>query len=63
MSAGIKFFAGSASQDLAARIAAVSGKELGSLELAKFSDGEFQPRITETVRGQDVFIIQSTFPP
>ncbi|MBL4656914.1 MAG: ribose-phosphate pyrophosphokinase, partial [Flavobacteriales bacterium] len=43
--------------------AAVSGKELGSLELAKFSDGEFQPRITETVRGQDVFIIQSTFPP
>ena len=63
MSAGIKFFAGSASQELAASIAAVNGKELGSLELAKFSDGEFQPRITETVRGQDVFIIQSTFPP
>ncbi|PCH86325.1 MAG: ribose-phosphate pyrophosphokinase [Flavobacteriales bacterium] len=63
MAAGIKFFTGSASQDLASRIAGSYGKELGSLELAKFSDGEFQPRITETVRGQNVFIIQSTFPP
>jgi len=63
MSAGIKFFAGSASQELAANISGSYGKELGSLELAKFSDGEFQPRITETVRGQNVFIIQSTFPP
>ena len=63
MSAGIKFFAGSASQELASSIASSYGQELGSLELAKFSDGEFQPRITETVRGQNVFIIQSTFPP
>ncbi|MBL4752188.1 MAG: ribose-phosphate pyrophosphokinase [Flavobacteriales bacterium] len=63
MSAGMKFFAGSASRELAASIAGAYGKELGSLELAKFSDGEFQPRITETVRGQHVFIIQSTFPP
>lgn len=63
MAAGIKFFAGSASLDLATGIARSYGKELGSLELAKFSDGEFQPRITETVRGQNVFIIQSTFSP
>ena len=63
MAAGIKFFAGSASQDLASSIAGSYGKELGSLELARFSDGEFQPRITETVRGQNVFIIQSTFAP
>lgn len=63
MSAGIKFFAGSASQELASSIAGAYGKELGNLELAKFSDGEFQPRITETVRGQNVFIIQSTFSP
>lgn len=63
MATGIKFLAGSASQELASRIAASYGQELGSLELAKFSDGEFQPRITETVRGKDVFIIQSTFPP
>ncbi|MCH7605487.1 ribose-phosphate pyrophosphokinase [Patescibacteria group bacterium] len=63
MSAGIKFFAGSASKVLASSIAKSYGQELGSLELAKFSDGEFQPRITETVRGQDVFLIQSTFSP
>ena len=63
MALGIKFFAGSASQELASSIAGAYGKELGKLELVKFSDGEFQPRITETVRGQNVFIIQSTFSP
>lgn len=63
MTAGIKFFAGSASHELAQSIAASYGKELGSLDVMRFSDGEFQPRITETVRGCDVFIIQSTFPP
>jgi len=63
MAAGIKFFAGSASQELAGNISEAYGKELGNLELAKFSDGEFQPRITETVRGQNVFLVQSTFPP
>jgi len=63
MSAQIKFFAGTASNELAQSIAASYGKELGGVDLVKFSDGEFQPRITETVRGCDVFIIQSTFPP
>jgi len=63
MTAGIKFFEGSASHVLAQGIAASYGKELGGLEVMRFSDGEFQPRITETVRGCDVFIIQSTFPP
>ena len=36
---------------------------LGSLEVTSFSDGEFQPSFTESVRGATVFIVQSTFPP
>ncbi len=63
MSAGVKFFAGSASPELAGSIAGSYGQELGAVETIHFSDGEFQPRFTETVRGHDVFIIQSTFPP
>ncbi len=36
---------------------------LGSLEVDKFSDGEFQPSYRDSVRGATVFLIQSTFPP
>ena len=36
---------------------------LGMLEVTPFSDGEFQPQFTESVRGATVFILQSTFPP
>ncbi|MBQ8070314.1 MAG: ribose-phosphate pyrophosphokinase [Bacteroidales bacterium] len=36
---------------------------LGGLEVTSFSDGEFQPSFTESVRGATVFIIQSTCPP
>ena len=36
---------------------------LGALEVSQFSDGEFQPAFTESVRGAMVFIISSTFPP
>ena len=36
---------------------------LGDLEVAQFSDGEFQPSYMESVRGATVFIIQSTVPP
>ena len=36
---------------------------LGALEVTSFSDGEFQPSFTESVRGATVYIIQSTFPP
>ena len=35
---------------------------LGPLEVARFSDGEFQPYFQESVRGATCFIIQSTFP-
>ena len=36
---------------------------LGDLEVTPFSDGEFQPQFSESVRGASVYILQSTFPP
>ncbi|MDG1741611.1 MAG: ribose-phosphate pyrophosphokinase [Crocinitomicaceae bacterium] len=63
MSAGVKIFAGRASKELAVRIAKSYGATLGDIQYAAFSDGEFQVSFEETVRGQDVFIVQSTMPP
>lgn len=63
MSQGIKIFAGRASQKLAEQIAMKFGGSLGDVKVTEFSDGEFQPSFEETVRGQDVFIVQSTMPP
>ncbi len=59
----IKLFAGSASTDLAKAIAKASGRELGDLTLSRFSDGEMQPSFNESIRGCDVFFIQSTYAP
>lgn len=63
MSSQPKLFAGRASEDLARKIAKAFGNDLGKSKVLHFSDGEFQPVYEETVRGCDVFIIQSTFPP
>jgi ribose-phosphate pyrophosphokinase len=63
MSVGLKIFSGSASKDLAEKIASAYGIGLGNVTTTFFSDGEFQPSFEETVRGQDVFIVQSTMPP
>src|ERR1700754_2675597 len=59
----IKLFAGSATQKLAEKIAVSNGRQLGEVEVSRFSDGEFQPHFNESVRGCDVFLIQSTNPP
>ncbi|PKP48335.1 MAG: ribose-phosphate pyrophosphokinase [Bacteroidetes bacterium HGW-Bacteroidetes-12] len=59
----VKLFAGRASMELANKIAASYGIPLGNVIINTFSDGEFQPSFEESVRGADVFIIQSTFPP
>ncbi len=56
----VKIFSGSGSIDLAKKIASEFGKPLGKGLLGKFSDGELSYRYTETVRGSDVYIIQST---
>ena len=58
----VKIFSGSASNDLAKDIAKYYGKDLGAATILKFSDGEMSPSFDESVRGCDVFIIQSTFP-
>ncbi|MEY4604313.1 MAG: hypothetical protein RIT43_1605 [Bacteroidota bacterium] len=63
MSIGVKIFAGRASVELASQIASSYGLPLGDVNVLEFSDGEFQPSFEETVRGQDVFIVQSTMPP
>lgn len=63
MSIEVKIFAGRASENLGKQIAASFGIGLGNVIVSEFSDGEFQPSFEETVRGQDVFIVQSTMPP
>jgi ribose-phosphate pyrophosphokinase len=59
----VKLFSGDSSHYLAEKIAAAYGQPLGSLTLQKFSDGEMSPSFNESVRGSEVFLIQSTFPP
>lgn len=59
----VKFFTGTADIKLASKIADAYGIELGDVSIPKFSDGEYTTYFNETVRGQDVFIIQSTNPP
>lgn len=59
----VKIFSGSNSEYLAEKIAQAYGKSLGSVTLQRFSDGEISPSYNESVRGSDVFIIQSTMPP
>ena len=59
----LKIFACSGSRTFAEKIAERLHMKLGDSELTRFSDGEFQPQFTESVRGATVFIVQSTNPP
>lgn len=59
----IKIFAGNASKKLAESICQQLDLELGKLEVSRFSDGETAVDIKETVRGCDVFVVQSTCSP
>ncbi len=59
----VKFFTGNADKQLAERIAKAYGSGLGDVSIPKFSDGEYTTYFNETVRGQDVFLLQSTNPP
>lgn len=59
----IKLFAGNSNKPLAEAIAKELNMKLSELECARFSDGEINVHIGETVRGRDVFIIQSTNQP
>jgi ribose-phosphate pyrophosphokinase len=59
----VKIFSGTNSRYLAQTIAGCYGSSLGEVTVQHFSDGEFSPSLDESVRGCDVFIIQSTFAP
>ena len=56
----IKIFACNSNRSLAEAIAKKVGLELGDAVVQKFSDGEISVQINETIRGADVYIIQST---
>ena len=55
-------FSGTATKYLAERICQSLGCPLGKLEVTKFSDGEFAVYYEESIRGRDIFLVQSTFP-
>ena len=59
----IKILAGNASKELAQKVADYIGVPMAKCEVGTFSDGEISVNISETVRGCDVFVIQSTNSP
>lgn len=63
MEPSVKIFSGTNSEYLAKEIAAYYGQNLGNIKVQRFSDGEYQPVIEESVRGEYVFFIQSTNAP
>lgn len=63
MSNEVNIVAGRATKYLAEKIAHSYGQRLGNVNVTEFSDGEFQPSFEENIRGNDIFIIQSTFAP
>ena len=63
MNPSVKIFAGTGSQALAEKIAQRFGAPIGKINIQKFSDGEFQPIFLESIRGDYVFLVQSTYAP
>jgi ribose-phosphate pyrophosphokinase len=59
----LKIFTGSAHRELAQRICAYIGVQLGDATVTSFPDGETFVKINENIRGRDVFIVQPTCPP
>lgn len=60
---GIKIFTANSNPELAKEMAEILGVPLGASEVGEFSDGEISVNINETVRGTDVFVVQSTASP
>jgi len=59
----LKIFAGNSNKNLAEEIGRYLNMSLGQIDVFRFPDGEINVKIEESVRGEDVFIIQSTCPP
>ena len=60
---GYKIFSGSACTEFAAEVCKTLDVPLAKASVKRFSDGEINVQISESVRGRDVFIIQSTGAP
>ena len=60
---GYRIVAGTANQEFAQKIADAIGQKLADVTVNRFSDGEINVNITESVRGDDIFIIQPTCAP
>ncbi|MBS1919342.1 MAG: ribose-phosphate pyrophosphokinase [Bacteroidetes bacterium] len=58
-----KIFSGTSSQKLAAEICKQYGTQLGKVNIQRFSDGEICPIFLESIRGDSVFLVQSTYAP
>lgn len=63
MDRNIKIFSGTSGCKVAEKIAEELGISLGKSKILKFKDGEYYAKIDETVRGADVFVVQSTSMP
>ena len=59
----MKIFSGRSNPALSERIVSTLGRELGAISIKTFSDGELWVKFEENIRGQDVFLIQSTNSP
>ena len=63
MSEDMLLYSGTANRPLAEATARLLGVRLGDLQVQRFPDGELSPLIEESVRGEDLFVIQPTCPP
>jgi ribose-phosphate pyrophosphokinase len=63
MKEDLKIFAGNSNRPLAEEICKHAGVKLGNCEIRKFSNDNIKVRILESVRGKDVYIVQSSSPP
>ncbi len=59
----LKLFSGNSNIDFAHKVAHQAGVELGKCQINRFADGEIQVEVLESVRGDNVFFLQSTSPP
>lgn len=63
MQPSAKIFSGTGSQLLTEQICKKYGCQQGKIDIQRFSDGEIQPTFTESIRGDVVFLVQSTYAP
>ena len=59
----MKIFSGTSNIKIAEKIANLAGVPLGKIDLETFSDGELRVAFQENIRGENVFLVQSTNPP